>query len=280
MTERAQILGVGAAAITVYNVGSLRADLAEWLGLSRGDWPAQYDRFFEKPLSVPVQSIHIGLPGISVVVDPASTDLLPDSPYSIPGYRPPPGLLRQLAEAGQRPEDVDHVVITHAHFDHFNSTTEARDGAYQPCFPNARHHIGRADWDSRQLKRALRDPASTESRTLGVLHTHGLVDLVDGDRDLGHGVQIIAAPGESPGHQIVRVDSEGETLYCLGDLYHHLVEVEQPEWMVTWADTAADSASRKALVASSLQENALLVPAHIHPGRLQRTDSGVTWSEV
>src|SRR2546427_8867771 len=41
--------------------------------------------------------------------------------------------------------------------------------------------------------------------------------LVEGNRTLTPAVQLIAAPGESAGHQLVRVQSEGQTLYCLGD---------------------------------------------------------------
>jgi glyoxylase-like metal-dependent hydrolase (beta-lactamase superfamily II) len=148
----------------------------------------------------------------------------------------------------------------------------------EPAFPNARHYLGRADWEHPDTQAALADAGSLESRTLGVLRERGLLDLVEEDRDLGGGVRIIAAPGESPGHQIVRVESQGQVLYCLGDLYHHPVEVERPDWMATWADREATPASRRALTQAALAENALLLAAHISGvGRLQRTAAGVWW---
>lgn len=105
--------------------------------------------------------------------------------------------------------------------------------------------------------------------------------LVDGNRDLGHGVQIIAAPGETPGHQIVRIHSEGETFYCLGDLYHHPVEFLHPERMVSWTESESEFASRKALKKPALTENAFVVATHIPGiGRLKRKDSDVIWESV
>jgi glyoxylase-like metal-dependent hydrolase (beta-lactamase superfamily II) len=102
--------------------------------------------------------------------------------------------------------------------------------------------------------------------------------LVEGNCDLLPAVQILAMPGETAGHQIVRVHSEGQTLYCLGDLYRHPLEVEHPTWMVRWANRAANLASRSTLMKAALAENALLIAAHIPTiGRLERTASSVRW---
>ena len=89
---------------------------------------------------------------------------------------------------------------------------------------------------------------------------------------------MIAAPGETPGHQIVRLHSQGKTLYLLGDLYHHVVEVEQPGWGVKWSDIATAQASRQAFAQRALAEDALLIATHIWGvGRLQPGSDGVTW---
>jgi hypothetical protein len=79
------------------------------------------------------------------------------------------------------------------------------DGSYIPRFPHARVLLGRADWDWSETQHALLDPHSLESRTFGVLQKHNLLELVEGHPRPDPEVHIIAAPGESPGHQIVRV---------------------------------------------------------------------------
>jgi glyoxylase-like metal-dependent hydrolase (beta-lactamase superfamily II) len=281
MADHIQTRRLGEATITVINVRDLPVNLGEWLDLSQQTPSPRYAADFTKPLRLPVQCIHVRLPGLSVLVDAGDFDTAPGSSSAILGYQPPPGLSIALGEAGIRPEEISRVVITHAHRDHFDGTTWARNGDWVPRFPNARYYLGRADWEDAGLQTALADAQSTESRTLGLLHRQGLLELVEVDHDLGHGVQIIAAPGETPSHQIVGIHSEGLTLFCVGDLYHHPVEIEQPEWMVRWANPETNLASRHALGQAALAENALLVATHIPGiGRLERSGSGVTWVEV
>ena len=104
---------------------------------------------------------------------------------------------------------------------------------------------------------------------------------MEGDLDITPSVKLIAAPGESPGHQIVRISSEGQILYCLGDLYHSPLEVEQPSWMAEWDDASTNLASRVALAKAALAENALLIATHISSiGRLEPIATGARWVNV
>jgi hypothetical protein len=76
----------------------------------------------------------------------------------------------------------------------------------------------------------------------------------------------------------VRVESEGSVAYCIGDLYHHVVEVEMPEWSVTWADKEQIQESRTQIAASALDEDALLIATHIVGcGRLNSSPDGLRW---
>ena len=272
MTESLPSFQLGAATVTIVDVGELLYRLADWLIVPASERTDELTR----PLRFPTQCVHIRSPGASTLVDAGAYLVAPDSPHAVPGYQPPPGLGEALAAAGIAPESIDQVIITHGHHDHINGLTRERDGQPAPCFPNARHYFGRADWD--QAQAALQNPGSVESRTLGALHRAGLLELTEGRRDLGGGVAIIAAPGESPGHQIVRVDLEGRVLYCVGDIYHHPLEIEHPDWVAQWAEPAASRASRRALAEAALAEEALLVATHIAGvGRLRRAGGGCAW---
>jgi glyoxylase-like metal-dependent hydrolase (beta-lactamase superfamily II) len=111
-----------------------------------------------------------------------------------------------------------------------------------------------------------------------VLHRHGLLTLVEGELVLDSALSIVAAPGETPGHQILRLRAGGRTLYFLGDLIHHPIEIEQPAVMVDWAQPEATLASRRALAAAALAEDALLTATHIREvGRLRGTPVEVIW---
>src|SRR5579872_6489305 len=238
MPAHSSTIQLGTAEITIINVGDLTFRLSEVMNVPESEWRPRYAAEFEKPLSFPSQSIHIALPGASVLVDAGdyAVAISLNTPYVPPNYSPPPDLIEQLLERGIAREDITHILITHLHFDHYSGITIQRAGQYVPAFPNARCYVGRADWEDPEIQEALKDPNSLESHTLGVLHAADVLELVEGDVNLLPTVRILAAPGESPGHQIVRVHSEGRTLYCLGDLYHDPVEIEHPAWMASWAD--------------------------------------------
>lgn len=275
-----EAITVGAARVTILNAGDLVLRLAEEMAVPEEVWrPAHADVLDQRRL-FPSQSVFIALPDANVLVDindyPAT--VAPDSPYLPPNYTPPPGIVAQLAALGVQARDVTHVVITHAHWDHFAGTTRQVAGGYEPTFPNARYYLGAADWTNPETQAALGDSDALEARTLGTLHARGLLKVVEGNRALTGGVEIRHAPGESPGHQVVRVHSEGETLYVLGDLFHDAIEAEHPDWMVTWADPTAMLATRQRLMADALAENARLIAAHIPAvGRLMREGAGVRW---
>jgi len=270
---------LGSARVHLLELGPLLADLADWLRVPPAEWPPAAVAFLERPITVPALATLIELPGTLVLLDPCDPRSIVESEYAIPGRAAALDLGAQLAGLGLAPEQVGHVVITHMHFDHYSGVVRDAGGAPALAFPRARHYVGRADWEARRA--LLADPGSLEARTLGAIERAGLLELVDGERDLGGGVSVLPAAGETPGHQIVRLRAGGQSLYCLGDLYHHPIEIERPEWLVSWADPAATRASRARLVAAALADDALLSAGHIAGfGRLRRAGAGVRWDAI
>jgi len=260
---------VGEATASILNLGDIRFRLRDMMRLPEGEWRPRYGELFDQQLLFPSQSVHISTPEASILVDAGdyAQFVSADPSYAPENYLPPPTLIGQLAEIGVGGSDVTHVVITHAHYDHFAGVTKKVGGRYSPTFPRARYLLGRADWENPEMQKVLSEKDSTESVTLGVIRSSGLLDLVDGEERLTPRVTIVASPGESPGHQIVRAHSGGQTLYCLGDLFHHIVEVEDVELMAQWCDAMANKKSRQELIRVALKEDALLVPAHMQHGR-------------
>lgn len=282
-TAAPRVFALGAATITIINVGDSLWRLGEMMDVPERDRRPQDTAIFTATTPFPNLCVHIKLASASVLVDASAYDFPPDSPQRPPGYTPPADLSAQLAGAGIAPGEITHLVITHLHTDHYNAATVERDGGWAPRFPNARCFIGQADWEAAETLQALGNPDSLEARTLGALWRAGLVELTEGDRELAPGIALLATPGESPGHQVVRVASAGQTLYCLGDLYHHPIEVERPAWMCAWCDAVATRASRERIATAALAERALLTAAHIAAiARLEPAadGAGVTWQPV
>ena len=275
---------MGEARVTLINAGDMRLILARELEVPEELWRPKYAELFERADICPSLSVYIEHQGAKVLVDANDyrATMEPDSQYALPDYSPPPAIPDQLASLGVQPEDITHMVITHAHWDHFAGTTLPTDGGYAPTYPQARYYLGAADWSDAETQTALRDATSLEARTLGVLHERGMLHLVEGPEQITEGIDILPAPGETPGHQVVRVHSGGETLYIVGDAFHHPIEVEHPDWMVGWADPAIMLATRRWLLQDALDEHALLTAAHIASvSHIIRADDGsLRWSAV
>jgi glyoxylase-like metal-dependent hydrolase (beta-lactamase superfamily II) len=277
MTDNIRSLQLGAATVTVVDLYDIPSKMRELVDAPRDERTPADEAILSQTINLAVQCVYVRLPYLAVLVDAGAYEATHDSSGRT-GYTPPPGLLESLERVGARPEDVGHVVITHAHGDHYNFATRERAGSFEPTFPKANVYLGRADWEAPALQKALSDDASLESRAFATLRRAGRLVPVGGDRELGDGVAILAAPGETPGHQILRVRSEGQTLYCVGDLWHHPIEVTHPTWTSPWSNREVNVQSRRALAEAALGENALLVATHIAGfGRLRRTATGVDW---
>ncbi len=279
MEKDVRVCQVGQAKILAINIGDSLATIEDMVEIPVNERPPEYDSSFRTQFLAPTWSIHISIPNASILVDPNEYYLTTprDSQYFPTNYSPPPKLEDQLIMNGVKPDDVTHVVITHRHFDHYAGVTrEDKFGKYVPSFPNAKYFMARLDRESRNIPESLIDP-DEKNRSLGVLERSGLLELVEGNRELLSGVEIISAPGETPGHQILRVSSDGHTLYCVGDLFHHSIEVEHPQWMASWADPHTNVKSREAVGKAAIRENALVIAGHMPIGRIVQDGDKIRW---
>ncbi len=272
---------VGEVTITLHNSGLLIYDMADGLALPQAEWPPDYAEDFARPLQVPMLAVLVQTPQTAVLVDAGSYDLAPDSPMRVPGYTPPPAIHDQVRELGVDPADIEHLLITHLHLDHYNGLTEERGGRRELCFPNATVYIGAADWADERRQAAIHTPGSPEAVTLGEVARHARLALVDKVTALAPGVEIVPMPGETPGHLGLRVASGGAIAYVVGDLFHHVVEVEHPAWHVTWADRPSMAETRRRFFATAAQEGPLVIASHIaRAGWLDRSGDGWRWRTV
>ncbi|MFN2465414.1 MAG: MBL fold metallo-hydrolase [Candidatus Dormibacteria bacterium] len=126
-------------------------------------------------------------------------------------------LKRSLRAAQVEPEDVDHVFLTHLHFDHCGAVTTYDGSRIVPTFPRARHFVQRAEYEILMGP----DPRSRPSYVpdnLEAVRDAGLLELVDGDCEPVRGFELRLTPGHTAGHQVVLVHTSGGTAAFMGDL--------------------------------------------------------------
>ena len=247
--------------------------------------PRLYDR--ERNLLVmSFHSIVVRTPGCTILVDSCvgNDKERPRNPH---WHQRRGTYLEDLAVAGFRPEDIDIVMCTHLHADHVGWNTRLDNGKWVPTFPNARYLFARTEIEHWRKVLANSPPdeinhGSWADSVAPVLEA-GQAVLVAADHEVADGIDLIAAPGHTPGNVIVRLDDRNERAYLTGDVIHHPVQVERPEWSSCFCwDPVMSAESRLNTLTTVADEEAWLLPAHFPTPTAARISKGgggfrMTW---
>ena len=122
-----------------------------------------------------------------------------------------------LRRYGLRPEDVDIVLDTHLHFDHCGGNTRVEMDKIVPAFPNARYFVQRGEFEH-AMNPNERDRASYFPENYAPLEAAGMFSLLDGDREIAPGVEVIRLPGHNADMQGVKLTGGGKTAFLFADL--------------------------------------------------------------
>lgn len=138
----------------------------------------------------------------------------------------------QLQARGVKPEQIDLVINTHLHFDHCGWNTRTVGGAVVPTFPNARYVVQRGELD--HAKRPTeRDRASYLPENFMPVEAAGQWWLLEGDREVLPGVELLRAPGHTRDMQCVRLSGGGKTAFLFADLVPTSAHLS-PAWIMSY----------------------------------------------
>lgn len=139
-------------------------------------------------------------------------------------------LLDGLQQAGLQPSQLTHILLTHAHIDHYGGLsqlkpiTQAKIGVHELDLQTVSYHEARLAWIGRRLASFLADTGLAEEMGEQVLNIYRLtkaiyhsvpVDFTYEAVDMQVGpFELIHLPGHCPGHVGIRLE---DVVFC-GDM--------------------------------------------------------------
>ena len=194
-----------------------------------------------------------------------------------PNFQPTAGkLLDAMSVLDVSPEDVTHVVFTHAHPDHIWGLLDDFD---EPVFADAEHMIGDIEFDYwmdpntvDRIGDARKTFAVGAKRRLEVIAE--MVTRIEDDQEILPGVTARLTPGHTPGHLSFELRSGSQSAMVVGDaIGNHHIAFEKPDW-AAGSDQEPDLAAKtRAKLMDELASSAMpLIGYHL-------PDSGIGIAE-
>jgi glyoxylase-like metal-dependent hydrolase (beta-lactamase superfamily II) len=163
-----------------------------------------------------------------------------------------------LSRMGVSPEDVDHVVISHMHYDHVGNVG---------LFPNATFSLAREEltfatgpYIDRVVYAGVVDQAEVEL-VRGFVQ-HGRLTFVDGSSELFPGIRATTVGGHTPGQMIVEVAITGGSIVLASDAAHLYEEIERDRPFNGYHDLDGTFRTYELLRALRARPSTTVIPGH------------------
>lgn len=273
-SSRLHRVKVGAAEVTVISDGEMELPVAFFLP---GRSEAEIEKAFgagsvKQPIKAQVNIALVRIGDSLLLVDAGGgSDFMPGLGK----------LADRLGEAGVKPEQITHVVFTHAHADHLWGTIDPLTD--DSMFESAKHVMVAAERDywvrpgiESSMPESFRGMAMGTQRRLKAIAGRLVADRAGSE--ILPGVTLIDTGGHTPGHVSVRIESGGQQLMIGGDaLSSAQVSFAYPDWR--WGpDMDPDRAvsARRKLLDMLATDKTLLLGYHLPWPGLGRVERGGT----
>ena len=194
-----------------------------------------------------------------------------------PDFMPSAGtLVTSLDRLGMTPEDITHVVFTHAHPDHIWGLLDEFD---DPLFYNATYMMGRGEWDywwNPETVNTIGDARAAfavgAKRRMQAIED--AVVLFEDGQEILPGILALSTPGHTPGHMAFEIRHGATAALVLGDaIGNHHVAFQRPDWESgSDQDMALAAKTRGMLFDRIMADDLAVVGFHLPNGGIGRVD--------
>lgn len=226
-----------------------------------------FENFGDDPAAIPVDYN-------CLLIDTGQQKILIDAGFG----EDDSALMPALKANNVEPEDIDLVVLTHAHGDHYSGMTTKHG---ELVFKNAPHLVWAAEWAywTDEANLATMDEARVTRIRQRMMPIEPNLKLIDASNvEIAPGITAIPAFGHTPYHIAVMIESDGEARLFVSDAMIHPLNGNNPHWRVSFDYNNEQAAgTRRQLLAMAYEYQAQLQAYHFaFPGiaRVVRTETG------
>jgi glyoxylase-like metal-dependent hydrolase (beta-lactamase superfamily II) len=170
-------------------------------------------------------------------------------------------IIEKIKKLGVQPENVDAVLITHLHGDHFGSLQINGTAV----FPKAKVYLSVKEFEYFTKTNVNQGAAAALAPYNSQTVTFEPAELGQTLSEILPGISPIAAYGHTPGHTVLLLENNGEKLLIIGDLLHiALVQFPVPEISASYdMDQNAAASIRRQVLDYAAKNNIPVAGMHI-----------------